>query len=89
MQHKTKSRSFRKKQVSSINGTKNVYLKPRPSKAKCAETGKPLQGVPRDTPVNISKYTKSDKRPERPYGGVLCSEAARKKHKQAARNKEL
>ncbi|MCX8184609.1 MAG: 50S ribosomal protein L34e [Sulfolobales archaeon] len=40
--------------------------------ARCSICGKPLGGVPRDLKV-IRYGSKSHKRPERPFGGVLCS----------------
>jgi large subunit ribosomal protein L34e len=40
--------------------------------AYCAVCGRPLGGVPRD--IRVIRYgPKTAKRPERPYGGVLCS----------------
>ncbi len=53
--------------------TKTFYKERLPGKAKCAMCGKPLNGVPRK-----KKLPKSLKRPERPYGGNLCSECMRK-----------
>jgi len=40
--------------------------------AYCAICGRPLGGVPRNLKI-IRGGPKSAKRPERPYGGVLCS----------------
>ena len=40
--------------------------------ARCSVCGKPLGGVPRD--LGVIRYgARTLKRPERPYGGVLCS----------------
>ena len=53
------------------------FKKTKPSKAKCGKCGKVLAGVPHNTPSNINKIPKSSRRPERPYGGVLCSSCTR------------
>jgi len=55
------------------------------SVAKCAVCGKPLQGIPRLRVAEIRKLPKSKKRPERPYGGYLCSECMRELFKEKAR----
>lgn len=39
--------------------------------AHCSICGKPLGGVPRDLRL-IRHGAKTEKRPERPYGGTLC-----------------
>jgi large subunit ribosomal protein L34e len=44
-----------------------------------------LQGIPRLRAVEIRKLPKSKKRPERPYGGYLCSECMRELFKEKAR----
>jgi len=54
------------------------YEKRKPKIAHCAECHKPLHGVPRKRPVEIGKLPKSQRRPERPYGGILCSACSRK-----------
>ncbi|MBS3170693.1 50S ribosomal protein L34e, partial [Candidatus Woesearchaeota archaeon] len=38
---------------------------------------KELHGVPRAFPVERRNMPKTKKRPERPYGGVLCSKCMR------------
>ena len=65
------------------SGVRIHYRKARPKKAHCAVTGKPLQGVARLWPSE--KAPKIAKRPERPYGGVLSSEAMRKLFKEKVR----
>ena len=54
------------------------FKKKKPSKAKCASCGKVLSGVPRERPHKMRKMSKTKKRPERPYGGKLCSKCTRK-----------
>ena len=57
--------------------TKLHYKKRKPEGAKCGSCGDLLKGVPREFPFRISKMAKTKKRPERPYGGVLCSRCMR------------
>jgi large subunit ribosomal protein L34e len=55
------------------------YKRRKPDKAICAECGKILAGVPRELPSKMRNLPKTKKRPERPYGGVLCSACTRRK----------
>ena len=48
------------------------YEKRRPGPARCARCGRPLGGVPRLRPYQLRGLSRTAKRPERPYGGVLC-----------------
>ena len=68
-------------------GSKTVvhYRQRKPSKAKCANCAKPLPGVPRELSGKMRNMPKTAKRPERPYGGVLCSICMRNHVKQQAR----
>lgn len=51
-----------------------IHLKKRkPRIAKCAICKKPLHAVPRKTPSETRKLPKTKRRPERAYGGYLCS----------------
>ncbi len=54
------------------------FKKRKPSKAKCSDCGAVLAGVPRERPHKMQKLPKTKKRPERPFGGVLCSSCTRK-----------
>jgi large subunit ribosomal protein L34e len=76
---KHKSHSLRKV-FKKTPGNRNVvhYEKRKPNKAVCTLCGKPLSGVARDLPSRIKNMPKSSKRPERPYGGVLCSSCMRR-----------
>jgi len=58
--------------------TKEAYLKRKPSKATCFKCGTVLSGVPCERPYKIRTMAKTKKRPERAYGGVLCSKCSRK-----------
>ena len=61
------------------------YKKKKPSKHVCAECGAVLHGVPRGRPYEIGKLSKTAKRPNRPFGGHLCSSCTRKHFKNEAR----
>ena len=79
---KHKSRSLRRVFVRTPGGrTVLHYRKRKDAAARCGRCGALLKGVPRD----ISKLSKTEKRPERPYGGVLCSKCMREVIKESAR----
>ena len=81
-----KSRSLRRVKVKVPGGTtKLVYKKRKPAKAKCSNCGALLKGVPRATATQMKNMTKTKKRPQRPYGGVLCGGCTRKLIIQKAR----
>lgn len=73
-----RSRTFRRV-FKKTPGGKTVlhYSKRKPSKAKCGKCGAVLAGVPVDRPVKIRRMAKTQKRPSRPFGGVLCSKCMR------------
>jgi large subunit ribosomal protein L34e len=74
-----RSRSVRKIYVRTPGGRIVVhYERRKPKIAHCALCGRPLNGVPRGRPVEIRKLAKTERRPERPFGGVLCPECMRK-----------
>ena len=71
---KQKSRTFRRIAVTTPGGKMvTQYKKCKPSKAVCGKCKKQLAGVPRERPVKMRNMAKTKKRPERTYGGVLCS----------------
>ena len=53
------------------------YKKRKPNAAKCGNCGAVLKGIPKELPFRMRKMAKTRKRPERPYGGVLCSKCMR------------
>ena len=78
-----KSRSLRRVAKKTPGGRVVVhYLKRKPKAARCANCGAILKGVPRERPYKMQSLPKSRKRPERPYGGMLCSKCSRIKIKQ-------
>jgi large subunit ribosomal protein L34e len=85
---KHKSRTMRKVFVRTP-GAKTVvhYRKRKPAKAQCAGCGKELAGVPRERPYKMKTMTKTSKRPQRPFGGVLCSPCSRKEIIKRSRQK--
>ena len=85
VQGRFRSRSKRKVFVRTPGARTVVHYRARkPSKAKCAGCGKQLAGVPREIPSKLKKLPKTARRPERPYGGVLCSKCMREKIRQEA-----
>jgi len=75
---KHKSRTMRRVFVKTP-GSKTIlhYKLRKPSKAICGGCGTQLSGVPRERPFKMQNMPKTKKRPQRPYGGVLCSRCMR------------
>ena len=75
---KHKSGRYRKVFVKTPGGKTTIHYRERkPSASKCAIFGTKLSGVPRERPAKLGKLSKSARRPERPYGGVLSSRGMR------------
>ena len=73
-----RSRSLKRRRVRTPgNKLTTHYKKKKPGVARCAICKKPLHGVPRLNPPEMGKLPKTKKRPERPYGGKLCSKCTR------------
>ncbi|HLC89031.1 MAG TPA: 50S ribosomal protein L34e [Candidatus Nanoarchaeia archaeon] len=86
---KHKSGRYRKVFVRTPGGNTTIhYRKRKPKKAICANCKKQLAGVPRELPSKMANMPKTAKRPERPYGGVLCSGCTRELLKQKARGEQ-
>jgi len=74
-----RSRSLRRVAKKTPGGKTVVhYVRRKPSKAHCGVCGSELQGTARGTTTQISKLSKSQKRPERPFGGQLCTSCSRR-----------
>lgn len=71
-----RSRSLRRLNVRILGKSVLHYKERKPGKAKCGNCGAVLKGILRERPVNMRKYHKTGKRPERPYGN-LCSRCMR------------
>ena len=83
---KHKSRTLRRVFVKTPGSKTTLhYRKRKPSKAKCADCKQPLAGVPRLLPSKMKNLPKTSKRPERPYGGKLCSKCTRSTIKENVR----
>jgi large subunit ribosomal protein L34e len=76
-----KSRTYRRIHVRTTKGSKLVYAKRKPSKAHCAMCNAILHGVASERPYIMGKLAKTEKRPERPFAGQLCSKCMRLKIK--------
>ncbi|MCK5022888.1 MAG: 50S ribosomal protein L34e [Candidatus Aenigmarchaeota archaeon] len=77
-----RSTSLRKLRKKTPGGrTVNRYAGKNNSRAKCATCKKPLAGVPAGRDSDISKLSKSQKRPDRAFGGNLCSACSRREIK--------
>lgn len=85
---KRKSRTYRRVFVKTPGGRTTILFKTRkPSKAKCGTCGAVLSGVPRERPYKMQNMSKTQKRPQRPFGGCLCSRCMRAKIISEARSK--
>jgi large subunit ribosomal protein L34e len=77
-----RSRTFRKIKVRTPGGrTVMHYGEKKNAFAKCAVCKKPLSGVPIGRDSDIAKLSKSERRPERPFGGHLCPSCSRREIK--------
>lgn len=82
----TKSAIWKKVRVPS--GKSRLHIKRKKvNAAHCAGCGKELGGVPNKRPYELRKFAKTEKRPERMYGGVLCGNCVKEKIKAAIRAK--
>ncbi len=55
------------------------FRRKKTGKHVCALCGRPLHGVPHGRrPSQVRKLAKTERRPERVFGGVLCADCARK-----------
>ena len=81
-----RSRSLRRVKRKTPGGEVSLqYKKRKPSIAKCGKCGAELAGIPRERPHKMVKLGKTEKRPERPFGGNLCTKCMRLEMKARAR----
>ena len=74
-----RSRSIRRVKVKVPGGRVSLqYRKQNPKQSKCASCKKILHGIPRFSRTQAKNTAKSKKRPQRPFGGQLCSSCSRK-----------
>jgi large subunit ribosomal protein L34e len=85
-QPRFRSRTFRRIKTRLPSGkVVTHHEKRKPELPKCAVCKKALKGMPRAFDSKKQKMGISKKRPERPFGGNLCSDCSRKQIKQEAR----
>ena len=63
---------LRRLQVKTPTGVKWITKKRKPQPAHCANCKGRLRGVPSFNVSDMKNFSKTQRRPERPYGGVLC-----------------
>jgi large subunit ribosomal protein L34e len=86
VQGKFKSGHYRRVQRKVPGGrTVQRYEEGTPKAPHCAGCGQQLHGIPRMSVVAAKNAPKTTKRPQRPYGGVLCSACMRAKLIEQAR----
>lgn len=72
-----KSRTYRRIFVTTPGGNEVThYARRKPARAQCV-CGEFLHAVPHENVSKMKTMPKTYKRPERPYGGVLCSSCMR------------
>lgn len=75
-----KTRTLRRVYTKTPGGKTVLHYKERKLKgARCSDCGVVLQGIPRERTYKMKNLPKTKKRPERPFGGILCSRCMRKK----------
>ncbi|MGE0793265.1 MAG: 50S ribosomal protein L34e [Candidatus Woesearchaeota archaeon] len=84
-----KSRTFRRI-FKKLPGGSTVlrYFERKPKVAHCGRCGAELHGIPRMRASEMSKLSKTQRRPERPFGGVLCSKCLKDVLKYEAREEQ-
>lgn len=55
------------------------YIEKRVGVPRCADTGKPLSGLPRIRPYALKRQKKNERTISRAYGGYLCHSALRQR----------
>ena len=79
-------RALRKIRIKLPGGASVIhYFKRKPSHAVCAVCKKPLHGVPREMPSKLRVFSRSSRRPQRPYGGNLCPSCSKERMKSKLR----
>jgi large subunit ribosomal protein L34e len=75
-----RSRTLKRKFTRVPSGESVIhYKRKKTSHHVCAECGALLGGIPRGTPRQIGKLSKSEKTVSRPYGGYLCAQCLKRK----------
>lgn len=79
-------RTMKKVKRRTVTGN-NVYAyrKGRVSLAVCNNCGRQLHGIPNVNKSFLSKLSKTEKRPNRKFGGYYCSDCAKELFRENAR----
>ena len=86
MEGNKKSRTYRRVAKRTPGSkVKITYQRRKPSKAACGKCGANLKGVPRELPHKMQSLPKTQKRPDRAFGGNLCTKCSRETLRQKAR----
>lgn len=72
-----KSRTMRRVYKRVPSGNKVVYELRKPAAARCGNCGTLLNGIARKRSIGMKNSSKSAKRPQRPFAGVLCSKCTK------------
>ena len=81
-----RSRSLKRRKIRTPGDRTTIhYRRGKVEKASCALCGKVLHGIPRDRGICLKRVSKSKKKVNRPYGGVLCGKCMRKMFVEKAR----
>ena len=73
-----RSRTLRRVFVKTPGGrTVLHHVKRKPAKAKCAKCSAVLSGIPNVRAKRLHSMPKTAKRPQRPYGGMFCTQCSR------------
>jgi large subunit ribosomal protein L34e len=65
-----------------------LYKRRKPGRKQCGGCGANLPGIPHVLAYEYRNLPKSQKRPERPFGGVFCSKCMRAEMVRRARSLE-
>ena len=77
-----RSRTFRRIKKTTPGAKNKIhYVKRKHAKAQCGVCGRALPGVATGPASKMKNMPKTAKRPQRPFGGVLCTKCSRAKIK--------
>lgn len=84
--HSLRGRAQKRTQVR-IPGNRTVlhYKKDKTKRAHCSRCGQYLAGLPHLSPTQLQKFTPTERKIERPFGGQLCHNCLRQLIKQTIR----
>ena len=84
-----RSRTYRRvKRKLPGNTIKLHYKLKKPKAHSCGACGRALAGTVRERPAKLASYSKTQRRPQRPFSGVLCSKCSREKIRNMVRSAE-